>query len=140
MKKEVIFGAILLIFVVFTSARSNNVDDDDDVDFDLFETPLTRRSHLNRYHAFKQRETSTFTEVQRKFQNDALNTHNILRAHHCAPPLTLDDEINAKAQAYAEKLATADNGLVHSTDRHGLLGESLYLLVRTIPITDPDGM
>jgi uncharacterized protein YkwD len=75
--------------------------------------------------------------IQKKFQYDMLNTHNILRKQHCASPLILDDRISEKAQAYAEYLANRDSSLVHS-DRKGLLGENLYSATSSKPILIPD--
>jgi uncharacterized protein YkwD len=94
---------------------------------------------LDDAHSRQARNTIQFTTEQRQFQPVALDTHNILRAQHCSPPLVLDDEINVRAQIYAEVLATNDNGLIHSTDRNGLFGENLYSLTSTRNITNPDG-
>jgi hypothetical protein len=133
-----VVGMIILTFVVLTNAK--RTDDDSDADLDLLEESLIRRYLLNKYLSFNDRDTPIFTEAQRKFQNESLETHNILRAPHCVPPLVLDDNINMKAQAYAEQLASNDSGLIHSTDRGGLLGENLYSITRTSPITYPDGI
>ena len=92
-----------------------------------------------RYLSAKQRDIPEFSPEQRKFQQVALVTHNILRARHCAPPLELDDTINTRAQAYAEVLASTDSPLIHSTDRKGFFGENLYAVTRANPITIIDG-
>jgi uncharacterized protein YkwD len=138
MKGQVLFGATILTLVVLTNAKRTN--DHSDADLDSLEEFLIRRYLLEKYLSFKDREIPIFTEDQRKFQNESLATHNILRARHCVPPLILDDNINAKAQAYAEYLASNDSGLIHSTNRGGLLGENLYAITRTNPITYPDGI
>jgi hypothetical protein len=136
--KGQVLSTIALTLIVCTNAKWTH--DDDNRLFELFDQSLTRRHFLDRYLSLRQRENPEFTEAQEKFQNDALDTHNILRAQHCAPPLTLDDKINIKAQAYAEYLASKNSKLIHSSDRHGLLGENLYAVTRTNPITNPDGM
>ncbi|UJR16770.1 hypothetical protein I4U23_003670 [Adineta vaga] len=46
-----------------------------------------------------------FTAEQNACQKEALKLHNILRACHGVSPLVLDDDINRKAQAYADYLA-----------------------------------
>jgi hypothetical protein len=138
MKGEVLVGTVIAIFIVLTNAK--RTDHGNDVDVDSFEESLIRRYLLNKYLFLEDRETPTFTDEQRRFQNDSLVTHNLLRARHCVPPLVLDDDINTKAQTYAEQLASEDNGLIHSSNRGGLLGENLYSITRTSPITYPDGM
>ncbi|CAF0937881.1 unnamed protein product [Rotaria sp. Silwood1] len=101
------------------------------------ERPLIVRKFWNEYLSVKQREeTPKFTEEHRKFQNDSLEIHNILRARHCVPPLVLDEEINIRAQIYAEYLAKRDLNLTHSTDRRGLFGENLYAVTRKTPIVN----
>jgi uncharacterized protein YkwD len=65
-----------------------------------------------------------FTAAQRAWQTEALKSHNSFRARHGVPALVLDDEINRKAQDYAEYLAK-NNRFEHSKDRDGL-GENLY--------------
>ncbi|CAF4716134.1 unnamed protein product, partial [Rotaria sp. Silwood2] len=97
---------------------------------------LVRRYFLDKYVSLKSIETSTFSEAHRKFQNDSLDIHNILRARHCVPPLVLNEEINIRAQIYAEHLARKDGKLIHSTDRHDLFGENLYAITRKSPITN----
>ena len=129
MKKQVLVGIIIMTFVVLI-----------DADMDSFEQSLIRRYFLNKYLSLEDRETSPFTEDQRRFQNDSLVSHNLLRARHCVPPLVLDDDISTTAQAYAEVLASNDVGLIHSADRGGLIGENLYSIIRSIPITYSDGM
>jgi len=115
---------IMLTLIVFTNTKWTN--NEDNLNLDLFEESLIRRYLMDEYLLFNHRETATFTEAQLKFQNDSLETHNILRALHCVPPLILDDEINMRAQAYADYLATNDSRLIHSHGRHGLFGENLY--------------
>lgn len=126
------------MFVLFMNAkRIENKNDHSKLK--SFEESLIRRYLLDKYFQLNQRDVLTFTDDQQKFQDDALNTHNILRATHCVPPLILDDEINTRAQIYAEILANDDKGLIHSTDRRGIFGENLYAVTRTNPITNPDG-
>jgi uncharacterized protein YkwD len=136
--KGQVLSATALTLIVFTNAKWTH--DDDNRLFELFDQSLTRRHFLDRYLSLRQRENPEFTEAQEKFQNDALDTHNILRAQHCVPLLTLDDTINTRAQAYAEYLASNDSTLIHSTDRNGQLGENLYAVTRADPITNPNGM
>ena len=65
-----------------------------------------------------------FTAAQNACQMEALKLHNTLRARHGVPALVLDDDINRKAQAYADYLAKSGR-FQHSSDRNGL-GENLY--------------
>lgn len=65
-----------------------------------------------------------FGVVQRACQSEALMLHNTLRAKHGVPPLTLDDHMSSKAQAYADYLTTSGK-FEHSSDREGM-GENLY--------------
>lgn len=65
-----------------------------------------------------------FTAEQNACQQEALKLHNVLRARHGVPALVLDDNINRKAQAYADYLAKSGR-FQHSSDRNGL-GENLY--------------
>ena len=62
--------------------------------------------------------------------------HNQYRARHCAPSMTLDDELNQSAQAYAEKLVQLGQ-LIHS-GRNGV-GENLYATWSSAPLTKLDG-
>ncbi|UJR18523.1 hypothetical protein I4U23_005429 [Adineta vaga] len=73
-------------------------------------------------NSFKPR--AGFTAEQNACQKEALKLHNILRARHGVPSLVLDDDINRKAQAYADYLAQSGR-FQHSSDRNGL-GENLY--------------
>jgi len=64
------------------------------------------------------------TEVEfSKFQTEALATHNRYRALHGVAALALDIELNARAQQYADTLASTDT-FEHSGDPD--LGENLY--------------
>jgi uncharacterized protein YkwD len=137
MKQQLFVTVVFTLVVLIQAGKTSN---DDDLTFNRFEHTLTRRYFPDKYLSLRQNKIAKFTAARRKFQNDALDTHNILRAQHCAPPLTLDDKINIKAQAYAEYLASKNSKLIHSSDRHGLLGENLYAVTRTNPITNPDGM
>ena len=112
----------LLILIFYTNAELRDFDD----------------SFKHRYTSDQQRCSLKPEEIQRKFQNQILNNHNILRKRHCVSPLILDDKINENAQAYAEYLAKQDGRLVHS-DRKGLLGENLYSTTTSNPIQNPDG-
>ena len=98
-----------------------------------------RRYLLHKYHAFKQREVTEDQKQIREFQQEALESHNILRAQHCSPPLVLDEEINVRAQIYANILASNDSKLIHSTDRLGRFGENLYAITRSSPIKNVGG-
>lgn len=138
MKEQALVGIIVLILIASINAKETN--DDSDVKLYLPNESMIRRYLLNKYLFFEHREARTFTETERIFQNQSLKTHNILRAHHCVPPLILDDNISAKAVAYAIHLASSDSPLIHSTDRGTLLGENLYSLTRTQPITYADGI
>ena len=60
------------------------------------------------------------------FARDALEAHNNLRAHHHAPPMTLNPEITAIAQKWADKLAKEDTGLRHTKpDQRMYRGEAM---------------
>ncbi|CAF0795279.1 unnamed protein product [Rotaria sordida] len=100
------------------------------------ERPLIQRRVWNENLSLEQREAPIFTEAHRKFQNEALDIHNVLRARHCVPPLVLDEEINIRAQKYADQLASTNSKLIHSTDRGDQFGENLYVITRKHPITD----
>ncbi|CAF0871245.1 unnamed protein product [Rotaria sordida] len=122
--KGQVFSMILLTFFVFINTEWINNDNDVNSDSD-------------KYPLLKQKETSTFIEAHRKFQNDSLDIHNILRARHCVSPLVLDEETNIRAQIYAEHLARKDGKkLIHSTDAGYLFGENLYAIRRKTPITN----
>jgi len=58
-----------------------------------------------------------------KFQTDALKTHNKYRARHGVQDLALHTELCARAQQYADTLASTDT-FEHSGDPE--LGENLY--------------
>jgi uncharacterized protein YkwD len=58
-----------------------------------------------------------------------------LRAKNCAPPLQLSDKLNQVAQAYAEKLAAA-NQFQHSGNGYG---ENLYETMSSVPIKSVPG-
>jgi uncharacterized protein YkwD len=79
--------------------------------------------NIHLYELLQRRESSSFTTDQREFQNQMLTAHNIYRSLHCAPPLTLDEDINRSAQKHAESLASA-NSLTHSESSD--LGENLF--------------
>lgn len=133
-----VLGLSILILIVFVNAKRPK-NNGDGLNFDLSEQSLIRRYLLDKYFPLNQRDVSTFTEAQQKFQNESLNTHNTLRARHCVPPLILSDEINVRAQIYADYLASSDSRLVHSTDRAGIYGENLLSITRATPITNQDG-
>ncbi|KAL8690836.1 MAG: hypothetical protein Q9218_003816 [Villophora microphyllina] len=66
-------------------------------------------------------------------QNNALRIHNDARndasssSGHPRPSLTWDDNLAAQATAYAQDLASANQGLQHSTsDQRPNQGENLY--------------
>lgn len=133
----------MLISIVLIDGRFTSTDDDDDdndSDMEPLLDSLRKRFLLERYLPFEERAVREFTEEQRRFQNDTLIAHNILRARHCVPPLELDDEINVRAQEFAEVLASNASNLYHSTNRMGRFGENLYSLTRTKPINFADGL
>ncbi|EDO41945.1 predicted protein, partial [Nematostella vectensis] len=57
-------------------------------------------------------------------QNEALEAHNKLRAIHNAPAMTLDADISAGAQAWAEKIAADGTGSHDPTIFDQGLGEN----------------
>jgi len=63
--------------------------------------------------------TAEFT----RFQQDALKAHNLHRARHAAPPLSLSAELSEAAGDYARQLARSDQ-FSHSGDER--CGENLY--------------
>ncbi|CAF1283405.1 unnamed protein product [Didymodactylos carnosus] len=69
--------------------------------------------------------TVAFTPTQRQFQNEALAKHNEYRSKNCVSQLTLDDQLSATAQAYAEYLA--NTGKFQHSGAKGL-GENLYMM------------
>lgn len=139
MTRKYILRIGTLVFVLIAQINARRIDDDHELNSNSFEESFIRRYLLEKYLNVKHRDTPTFTETQRKFQDEALKTHNLFRVRHCVQPLVLDDDINVRAQAYAEKLASNDSKLIHSTDRGGRLGENLYAVTRSNPITYPDG-
>lgn len=58
-------------------------------------------------------------KCQVHFCKSMLNQHNIYRNIHQAKNLTIDDSISKISQKYAEKLAKANNELVHSNSNYG---------------------
>jgi hypothetical protein len=139
--KSHIFHIIVLIIFLWINPACSSTDNDESSDFisHLLKNDLVRRHLLEKYLLHERRDAPTFTSEERHFQQTALLAHNSLRATHCAPPLVLDDEISARSRAYAEVLASNDSRLIHSTDRHGLLGENLYAITRSSPIKNVDG-
>lgn len=51
---------------------------------------------------------------QKAFCSAMIQRHNDLRSKHGAPALTQDASLTQSAQAYAQKLAAQNSGLVHS--------------------------
>jgi uncharacterized protein YkwD len=88
------------------------------------------------YKLFQKRKSSDFTTAQRKFQEQMLEAHNEYRSDHCAPPLTLDDDLNHSAQKYAEQLAST-NRFEHSDNEE--VGENLFKMTSSREIEDFDG-
>ncbi|CAF3270805.1 unnamed protein product [Rotaria socialis] len=125
--KRQLLRIILLTFFVFSNAELLNHNKDS-----VGQSSIHHATHLS----LKRKEISKFTPAHRKFQNDALEIHNILRARHCVPPLVLDEEMNIRAQIYAEHLAEKDGKLTHSTDLGNRFGENLYAITRKTPITN----
>lgn len=70
------------------------------------------------------------------FRQEALNEHNIKRDLHCTGPMILNASLNTIAQNYAEYLAA--NNLFNHSKTPGL-GENLYRLTGSVPITTLDG-
>ena len=59
------------------------------------------------------------------FRNEILIEHNKSRLKYGkVPPLALDENLNAKAQNYANYLASNDLGLIHSDSKD--MGENLF--------------
>ena len=100
---------------------------------------LLRRYLLHKYRSFKQRDSFQPDEDPETFQQTALKAHNDLRAQHCSPALEIDEEINKRAQIYADILASNDSKLIHSSDRMGRFGENLYSVTRSRPIANVGG-
>ena len=137
-KQEWRVATILLIFIVQVNARPNHISKG--FKYNSLGKSLVRRYLLERrYLIFKHRDAPKSNESLQEFQQEALKIHNLLRASHCVPPLVLDDEINARAQAYALHLASNNSKLIHSTDRGGRLGENLFAITRSNPISYPYG-
>ncbi len=74
-------------------------------------------------HLMKQ-FSGSFTNDQRRVQQEMLEWHNYYRKRHCVGALRLDDSLSRSAQNYAEKLANVIGSLVHSQTPG--LGENLY--------------
>ncbi|CAF1492947.1 unnamed protein product [Rotaria magnacalcarata] len=134
--KVPVVGILLLTLFTFNNARVITHDHDHESYSNSDEETLIRRYFAEQYRLLRQEEDVTFTEDFRKFQNDSLVVHNTLRAHHCVPPLELDEEINIKSQIYANHLASTDSPLIHSTNRGSRFGENLYSLTRKSPIAN----
>lgn len=75
--------------------------------------------------------TTTTTTTYRNilFEQQALAETNADRATHCAPALTLSDDLRTIAQAYAQQLC-ATNTFVHSgnTYQGNYMGENLWAM------------
>ncbi len=73
------------------------------------------------------------------FRSAALSEHNMYRARHHSPDLTLSDSLNNTAQAWAERLAGNPNGgLQHSSpSQRNNAGENLYVSYTLEPSVDP---
>ena len=68
-----------------------------------------------------------------KFAQDILQFHNLARKKYGnVAPLTLDPQLSAISQNYANKLAYYDSGLIHNQDRHNT-GENLYSMTNMKP-------
>ena len=81
-------------------------------------------------HSKAQSSTRSSIDLE-AFRDAALAKHNEYRALHDAPPLQLDNGLNASAQAYAEEIAQRSEGgsaerpyFQHSKNRSGV-GENL---------------
>ncbi|CAF1382972.1 unnamed protein product [Didymodactylos carnosus] len=62
------------------------------------------------------------------FRQQALDAHNQYRRKHCVPVMTLDSNLNNKAQQYAQYLAQ-NNVFQHSN--HQGMGENLWMISTT---------
>ena len=68
-----------------------------------------------------------------KFANDILTCHNLARSKYGnVQPLSLDENLNALSQHYAEQLAYYDQGLIHNSERQDT-GENLYSMTNMKP-------
>ena len=79
--------------------------------------------------------TLPFIPTQTQFQQQALDTHNRLRAKDCASALQLDDNLNQIAQRYAQYLADT-NQFKHSGNGYG---ENLYMVYGSNPLNNFSG-
>lgn len=73
---------------------------------------------------------------QQQFRQEMLTAHNEYRARHCVPALTLDSNITAGAQQYAQYLVSIDR-LQHSGASG--LGENLAMRYSSVAITTYSG-
>ena len=141
MKVQILFVFTLTIVMVTKAYPTGDENDEDALDLEHLIRSFFHYHESSKHHPpLEQREEPIFTKAQRQFQNESLLSHNVLRAQHCSPPLVLDDEINTRAQIYADILAYNDTGLIHSNDRLGLFGENLYSVQRSRPIVNIDGI
>lgn len=62
----------------------------------------------------------TFTAEEKKFQRDAVRTHNVFRAIHSAPALKLDFKLTKLAKSLADEAAKSNGFQKIST------GENVY--------------
>ncbi|CAF2035154.1 unnamed protein product [Rotaria magnacalcarata] len=69
-----------------------------------------------------------------RWEMQALNSHNAFRAKHGVPPLVIDAGITFTAQAYAKHLAK--NKLFEHSSNRDNLGENLYTMSSSAPLTD----
>lgn len=118
------------------AAKTRAVVDDDDSNFESVGKPLIRREFFDLNKLLQRRQSSSFTTVQRQYQQYALDAHNRHRARHCVPAMKLDDTISRSAQNYAQYLANI-NQMVHSGVRG--LGENLYMEGSSNVIKSIDG-
>ena len=70
---------------------------------------------------------------QAAFRSAALQAHNIFRARHGSPALTVNPSLEASALTYAKYLAVNDV-FQHSRNR-GNVGENLYVSYSEDPLT-----
>lgn len=93
MMKQSLFVVVLGIFLFVTIGSSASLPLNNTIYED--ETKIEKTEN----HDMKD-----FDSYQKQFRQEMLEAHNQYRARHCAPPLTLDNNLNNEAQKHAEHL------------------------------------
>ena len=84
----------------------------------------------------QRRDGGDFTNEQRQYQQQVLDSHNKYRARHCVPPLVLNDDLSRTAQNVSEKLAREDKfEHSHTPD----VGENIWMSMSSDPIQSVSG-